>query len=124
MREKWIVSLEEVCRADTRLVGGKGANLGEMIRTGVRVPPGFAVTAEAYDGFLEETHAAKEIKQYLDKFGKEPHSFAECREVSQAIRGIITSKELPEALQGAIVPQGPKTKKGIKQIIVCQGKPG
>ncbi len=43
-----VVDLSEVGLADVELVGGKGANLGEMIGAGFPVPPGFVVTADAY----------------------------------------------------------------------------
>ena len=38
--------------ADLPLAGGKGANLGELLRAGFNVPPGFVVTTTAYDLFL------------------------------------------------------------------------
>ena len=47
-----VVSLEAVGRADVALAGGKGANLGELMRAGIPVPPGFVVSAAAYRGFL------------------------------------------------------------------------
>ena len=47
-RVRRIVDLAEVGLGDVALVGGKGANLGEMIAAGFPVPPGFVVTAEAY----------------------------------------------------------------------------
>jgi len=40
--------LEELTRAEVALAGGKGANLGELVRAGFPVPPGFVVGAEAY----------------------------------------------------------------------------
>ena len=43
-----IVWFREVDKDDIGLVGGKGANLGELTRAGLPVPPGFIVTAEAY----------------------------------------------------------------------------
>ena len=49
MANKWISWFEEFGRDDTKYVGGKCANLGEMIKIGVPVPPGFAVTTEAYE---------------------------------------------------------------------------
>jgi pyruvate,water dikinase len=52
-----VVWFEDVRRSDVARVGGKNASLGEMIanlsKTGVRVPPGFATTAEAYWQFVE-----------------------------------------------------------------------
>ncbi|AFL94716.1 phosphoenolpyruvate synthase [Thermococcus cleftensis] len=47
---KWF---EELGKGDVALVGGKGANLGEMTNAGIPVPPGFCVTAEAYKYFVE-----------------------------------------------------------------------
>lgn len=47
---KWF---EELGKEDVPLVGGKGANLGELTKAGIPVPPGFCVTAEAYKYFVE-----------------------------------------------------------------------
>ena len=43
-----IIGLDRVRATDIPLVGGKGANLGELIAAGLPVPGGFCVTAEAY----------------------------------------------------------------------------
>jgi len=53
MAYKFIKWFEELSKEDVPLVGGKGANLGEMTRAGIPVPPGFCVTAEAYKYFVE-----------------------------------------------------------------------
>ena len=86
---KWVYGFEEVDDAETHvggswdgvrgLLGGKGANLAEMTRIGVPVPPGFTVTTEACNAYLEagaqfpaemweQTLAA--LKQVEDKTGK------------------------------------------------------
>ena len=44
-----VADLSEVGREDASLVGGKGANLGELVRIGLQVPSGFVVTTQAYD---------------------------------------------------------------------------
>jgi phosphoenolpyruvate synthase/pyruvate phosphate dikinase len=44
----FIKQLSEIGRNDIADVGGKGANLGELVRNGFPVPPGFVVSAEAY----------------------------------------------------------------------------
>jgi len=54
---KWF---EELGRNDVALVGGKGANLGELTNAGIPVPPGFCVTAEAYKYFVENVKVTKE----------------------------------------------------------------
>ena len=52
-----VVWFEELRRADVPRVGGKNASLGEMVgnlaTSGVKVPPGFATTADAYWRFVE-----------------------------------------------------------------------
>jgi pyruvate,orthophosphate dikinase len=62
MTEKWVYAFDEVDQAEQdagswegvrALLGGKGANLGEMTRIGVPVPPGFTVTTEACNAYLE-----------------------------------------------------------------------
>ncbi|MFT5353462.1 MAG: pyruvate,water dikinase [Polyangiales bacterium] len=53
--------LTEISRADVGIAGGKGANLGELIRAGQPVPPGFVVTAQGYLSALD----AKDIRKAL-----------------------------------------------------------
>ena len=57
---KWIRWLTQVGMNDVALVGGKNASLGEMLQSlsglGVRVPDGFAVTAEAYQYFISSNN--------------------------------------------------------------------
>jgi phosphoenolpyruvate synthase/pyruvate phosphate dikinase len=48
-----VVGLDEVGRDDLELAGGKGANLGELIGAGFKVPPGFVATTAAYHRFVE-----------------------------------------------------------------------
>jgi pyruvate,orthophosphate dikinase len=61
MKNKWVYTFDEVDRAEKKmkswdgvrvLLGGKGANLAEMTRIGVPVPPGFTVTTEACNAYL------------------------------------------------------------------------
>src|SRR5918998_5535067 len=52
---------DEVGKADIALVGGKGANLGELSRAGLPVPAGFIVTTEANDAFVEASGLRDEI---------------------------------------------------------------
>jgi len=44
----FVVPLGELGRRDLALAGGKGANLGELVRAGLPVPDGFVVTTDAY----------------------------------------------------------------------------
>lgn len=53
--DKFILWFEEVDKTSLPLVGGKGANLGEMTKAGIPVPPGFIVSVSAYEFFLMKT---------------------------------------------------------------------
>src|SRR5688500_3636280 len=55
----------DIGRGDVALVGGKGANLGEMTRAGLPVPPGFVVTTAAYRRFAEANGLSAAIADRL-----------------------------------------------------------
>ncbi|HEX7954076.1 MAG TPA: PEP/pyruvate-binding domain-containing protein, partial [Burkholderiales bacterium] len=68
-QKRYVVSFEQLRMTDVESVGGKNASLGEMISQlaslGVRVPGGFATTAEAYREFLAAGGLAGKIEQTL-----------------------------------------------------------
>jgi pyruvate,water dikinase len=89
---------EDFNSADTNSVGGKNASLGEMLselgERGVRVPGGFATTADAYWQFLDHNELRDRIREQIDEF----HSGAELQEVGERIRSLIRDAEFPEEL--------------------------
>ncbi len=56
---RWIVWFKDVGKDDIPQVGGKGANLGEMAKASIPVPPGFIVTSQSYFDFLKKDNAAE-----------------------------------------------------------------
>ena len=68
-KEKFILFFKEINKSDLALVGGKNASLGEMyaklLRKGVKVPNGFAVTAAAYWYFIKKAGIKQGIKEIL-----------------------------------------------------------
>lgn len=102
MSSRWILEFEEVSQEATNVVGAKGANLGELMKIGVPVPPGFVVSAEAFDFFLEETTAGEEITKRLTEFGAVPKSIDEYVGLSKTLSQIITAKDMPKELQKKI----------------------
>ena len=52
MSEKWIYWLKELGTNDNNIVGKKCANLGELTQAGFNVPPGYALSVEAYKRFM------------------------------------------------------------------------
>ena len=61
----FVLDLKDVGRHDVAVAGGKGANLGELIRAGFPVPRGFIVTTAAYDRFLADNHLEEIIARGL-----------------------------------------------------------
>ena len=96
-----VVRLEDVRKGDISLVGGKCANLGELTAKGVHVPPGFAVTAEAFRRFLEETRIGEVIHKTLGSSNgsKDPKQY---EEASEEIRKILESAPMPEDIAGKV----------------------
>ena len=96
---------EEIGIGDVALVGGKNASLGELYRElaprGIKVPNGFAVTAEAYWDLLQRDNLGQRIKKLLD--GLETQDSANLRQRGNAIRGEITNASLPDDIQSEIL---------------------
>ena len=54
-KEPYILWFSDIGKGDIAQVGGKGANLGELVKAGIPVPNGFCVTAQAYYYFFEKS---------------------------------------------------------------------
>jgi len=98
--KKLVVWFNEVSKSDVGLVGGKGANLGEMTQAGIPVPPGFIVTSESWYSFLDETNIRKDIKKLLE--GLDVQDSKKLQKVSEEIKWLITSSHMPKNLQDKI----------------------
>lgn len=94
---KWFA---EISIEDVPEVGGKNASLGEMYRElaeqGVKVPNGFALTADAYRFFLRESGLDREIPEMLA--GLDTADVEDLRRRGRLIRERITEAPLPAAL--------------------------
>lgn len=96
MRNKYVLWFSEVGKEDVNLVGGKGANLGEMTRAKFPVPPGFIITAQAYYAYLRANNLQTKIKNILTTANLEkPESLAQ---VSKHIKKYIMEGDIPQDL--------------------------
>jgi pyruvate,water dikinase len=86
--------------ADHARVGGKCASLGQMTQAGVAVPPGFAVTTDAYSAMLDSHGLRAEIERHMA--GVDPYDLDSVDRAAQAIRIRIRGHKLPEAVEAAI----------------------
>ncbi|RLG46816.1 MAG: hypothetical protein DRN90_05895, partial [Thermoproteota archaeon] len=82
-REKRLILwFEETNMKDVPLVGGKSASLGEMTAMGLPVPPGFSVTAYAYERFLKEMGIAEKVYEIIEEVVGEDKTPAAYEEAS------------------------------------------
>jgi pyruvate,water dikinase len=99
-----VVPFEQLRMTDVEVVGGKNASLGEMISqlsaTGVRVPGGFATTAQAYRQFLAHGGLADKIKARLDALNTD--DVKALAEAGAQIRQWVHEAPLPPALEDAV----------------------
>jgi pyruvate,water dikinase len=99
MSTEWILEFEKVNQESVNVTGTKCANLGELMRIGMPVPPGFVVTAQAFDFFLKETGADKEMNKALKAFKELPKSIEDYETLSRTLSQIITSNDIPKELK-------------------------
>jgi pyruvate,water dikinase len=105
---KFVAWFSEIHKNDVALVGGKGANLGEMTNAGFPVPNGFVVTSHAYYEFIKENKLDIKIK-HLMSTAKFDNSTA-LDKLSKQIKKMVTDGKLPDEV--------------IKQVVTAYNKLG
>jgi pyruvate,water dikinase len=90
---KAIVWFNEVSKEDVPTVGGKGANLGEMTRAKIPVPPGFIVTADAYFDFLKKSKLVGRISALLKPLN--PDNSNQLHQIAGQIKQLILDTPIP-----------------------------
>lgn len=101
MAQKLIVWFEEVGKNDVGLVGGKGANLGEMVNTKFPVPYGFIITSHSYFNFIKKAGIQKKIKDYLSIVNC--NNPDELHQTSSYIKELILNSDIPHDLIELII---------------------
>src|SRR5580692_4402767 len=101
MIEKALLDLEEIDKTQVALAGGKGANLGELIRIeGIVVPDGFCVTTDAFRRVMA---TVPEIDDLLGRLpGLDPDDRQAIGALSAEIRQAIEATVIPDDLAAAI----------------------
>lgn len=105
-RGAFVLPFDLIGAPDLPLVGGKGANLGEMARAGFPVPPGFCVTTRAFDRFLGQVDpatgapVADALYAALGGLGSD---LAELRRVAASLRAQLESLPIPAPVEEAVL---------------------
>lgn len=95
---KWF---SELNKSSGKIVGGKGANLAEIYNLKISVPPGFIVTAQAYDYFIKKADIDDKIKELLGKIDYENTN--QLTSVTKEIRETIEKSKFPEEMEEEII---------------------
>ncbi|MFW5788032.1 MAG: PEP/pyruvate-binding domain-containing protein, partial [Halanaerobiales bacterium] len=88
--------LNDVSQQDIHKVGGKAANLGEMIKTGLPVPEGFVLVVDSYKKFITVNKIDIKINQILKELDN--NDFESIKKISNKIKKLFELNELPEDL--------------------------
>lgn len=113
-QDRNIVWFDEVGKGDIALVGGKGANLGEMTKAGIPVPPGFVVTAMAYSRFLKDAGITGEINRLLNSL--DVNNGARLGKVASRIKSLINSAPMPPEIAEEIIEAYHKLGGGVVAV--------
>ena len=99
--DKYIKWFSEIKHADIAIVGGKGASLGEMFNNKFPVPPGFVITAQAFEFFINQLGVKEQISETIN--GIDFEDTASLQKSSKEIRELIEEKEIPPTLKEEIL---------------------
>ena len=116
--EKKIVDVNELHVEDIPIVGGKGANLGELTNAGFPVPEAFVLTTASYDYFIQSAKLMDKINEAIS--GIDRNSDDSLTEASAKIRNMFEECEIPDDLKKEIISRYkilfPKGKKGFVAV--------
>jgi pyruvate, water dikinase len=119
--EKLVFWFEELGQEHNDMVGKKCANLGQMTRMGLAVPPGFAICLDMYRRFVNSTRAAEEMSDCVKGFGElNGAGITVFEEMSKKLRGFIEGREMPPPIRETIASFYGKLcdKTGVENVAV------
>ena len=92
----YVKKFEDLSKSDIGIAGGKGANLGELTQAGIPVPPGFVVTAQAYEYFMDEAGINDKVMSILDEI--DINDTKALQAAAEEIKTIIIESPIPDDL--------------------------
>src|SRR5207253_1446032 len=97
---KLVSRLTELDGCAGALAGGKGANLGDMLRAGLPVPPGFVVTTDAYRFFV----AANSLQAEIERLARSapPDDLAALSAAADAVAALFAAATMPPEVAAAV----------------------
>ncbi len=100
IESRYLLAFEDCLRDCVSLVGGKSTGLGSMIRAGIPVPPGFAITTHAYRAMLAGSGIEAAIAELL--IGADSEDIEGLEKISRMIGDMIETSPMPADVESAI----------------------
>ncbi len=97
----FVLGPSELSKESIKIVGGKAANLAELINAGFPVPEAFFITTEAYQKFLKENELEEKIKEILSNVNYS--NFESLKEASEKIKALILKGKMPPEIENQII---------------------
>jgi len=97
----FILQAENLGKQNVKLLGGKGANLAELINAGFPVPEPFFISSEAYDEFIKSNNLKNEIMEIIKKINYSDVN--SLNDASAKIKQKIMETKIPEKMEGEII---------------------
>jgi len=122
----FVLGFQDIDKTKLMVVGGKGANLGELSRIdGIRVPEGFCITTEAYKRMISQTPEFHDLLEQLSLLKVEDRE--RICEISKKIRSVIEgtgiAKEIDEAVTHFITKFGDKNAYAVRSSATAEDLP-
>jgi rifampicin phosphotransferase len=96
----FIIRIAELDRADLLIAGGKGSNLGALLRAGLPVPDGFVITTAGYRAFVAENHLDADLRRIL--VSTQMDDPAALKSASGRIRSCFSAGQISPSLENEI----------------------
>src|SRR5512145_1761090 len=101
MNHCYVIGLDQIGKDDIKIAGGKGANLGQMIKFGIPVPSGFVVTTSSFDTLIQINNLENQIDQIIKN--TDVDNTTELLKASKTIKKIIISCRMPFEIESKII---------------------
>jgi pyruvate,water dikinase len=99
----WVAWFEDIHLTDRATVGGKGANLGEMTRAGLPVPPGFVVTTACYEHAMQTGGVRNELQALFAEARRQVDEPEALIETACRLQELVRTAGMPPALADAVL---------------------
>ncbi len=107
----------DLTKDDVGIAGGKGANLGELYRAGLPVPPGFVLLSNAYFDFIEKSKIGSKISSIIKNTNI--YNNNELQRASKEIKSMISNSKMPKDIEKDIRKAYKTLRGGDKEFMVA-----